>query len=54
VNATLTTDVCGQAFFSGIGSSSGDSISVSAAGHATYNSSTVNVSGTSRLSVLLN
>ena len=49
-----TTDSCGQTFFPGLAAFNGYSISVSAAGHTTYNSSTVNVSATTRLSVVLN
>ena len=53
-DTTLTTDSCGQAFFSGLTSSSPYSITVSASGYTDYTSSTVSASGTSRLSVLLN
>jgi len=53
-NTTIPTDSCGQAFFSGLTSSSAYSISVSAAGHTTYSASGVTVAGTSRLSVSLN
>jgi hypothetical protein len=51
--STFSSDACGQSFFPGL-SSGTYSISVSAAGHTTYTSSTVSVSGTSRLSVQLN
>ncbi len=53
-SATSTADTCGQAFFPNLVSSNAYSISVAAAGHTTYTSNTVNVSGTSRLSVTLN
>ncbi len=53
-SSTLTADACGQTFFSGLPSAGTYSISVSAAGHTTYTSSTVSVSGTSGLSVVLN
>lgn len=48
--ATSTTDSCGQAFFSNLVSSNAYSISVSATGYTTYNSSTVNAAGPSQLS----
>ena len=56
---TITSDTCGQAFFSGIssgtsGSGNAYSLDVSAAGYQTFSSTQVNVSGTSRLSVILN
>ena len=53
-SATLTADACGQTFFPNIASASNYSISVSAAGHTTYTSSTVNVAGTTNLSIVLN
>ena len=53
-NATSTSDTCGQTFFPNLASSNVYSITVSATGRATYTSSTVNVAGTSRLSVVLN
>jgi hypothetical protein len=53
-SATATSDACGQTFFPGIASTGTYSITVTAAGHATYTSSTVSVSGTSRFSVALN
>ena len=53
-NSTLTADACGQTFFPNLTSASNYSISVSAAGHTTYTSTTVNVSGTTDLSVVLN
>jgi hypothetical protein len=43
--ATQTTDACGQTFFSGL-SATKYSLSVSAAGHTTYNGSNISVSGT--------
>ena len=52
--ATSTTDSCGQSFFGHLPSNSTYSITVSATGYQTFNSSTVSVSGTSRLSVSLN
>ncbi len=58
-NTTILADSCGQSFFTNMasgtsGSGNAYSISVSAAGYTTYTSTTVNVSGTSRLSVILN
>ncbi|MBI5456701.1 GNAT family N-acetyltransferase [Candidatus Kaiserbacteria bacterium] len=58
-NITETADYCGQAFFEGLGvgtQGGGNpySIEVSAPGYATFNAADVNVSGTSRLSVVLN
>ena len=52
--STMSSDACGQSFFPGLPSTGTYSISVSAAGHTTYTSNTVSVSGTSRLSVQLN
>jgi hypothetical protein len=58
-DTTITTDHCGQAFFGGISSGSvgggnAYSIDVSALGYQSYTSNEVDVSGTTRLSVLLN
>lgn len=44
-DTTLSTDACGQTFFSGL-SSGTYSISVSASGYTTYTSSSISVSGT--------
>ena len=52
--STLSADTCGQAFFPSLPSTGSYTISISAAGHTTYNSNAVNVNGTSRLSVQLN
>lgn len=56
---TRVSDTCGNGFWSAISSGSvggGNpyTIEVSAAGYQTFNSSEVNVSGTSRLSIILN
>lgn len=58
-NTTLTSDGCGNTFFSGLstgtsGNGNAYSIEVSASGYQAYTSTTVDVSGTSRTSVLLN
>ncbi len=53
-NATSTTDSCGQAFFSGLNSSNTYSISVSAAGYATYTATNVTVGGTTPLPIPIN
>lgn len=58
-DATRTSDACGNAFWSNlssgtVGGGNAYTIEVSAAGHQTFTSTEVNVSGTSRLSVLLN
>jgi hypothetical protein len=53
-STTITSDICGQSFFANLTAANNYSISVSALGHTTYNSSVVNVAGTSRLSVVLN
>lgn len=53
-NSTLTADACGQTFFPSLTSATNYSISVSAAGHTTYTSNTVSVTGTTDLSVVLN
>ncbi len=58
-NATLTSDQCGQAFYSGlsVGTQGGGnpySIDVTATGYPLFTATDVNVSGTSRLSVVLN
>lgn len=56
-NKTITTDVCGHAFFSGMNSGSGSSaysIQVSASGYTTYTASGLNVSGATVRSVVLN
>ena len=50
---TIYADACGQAFFPSLTNGS-YSISISASGYQTYTSSGVNVSGTSRLSAVLN
>ena len=50
---TIIADACGQAFFPNL-TNGKYSISVSNPGNQTYTSSNVNVSGTSRLSVVLN
>lgn len=53
---TVTSDICGQTFFSDIAASGATpySIEVSAAGYQSYSSSDVGVTGTTRLSVILN
>lgn len=58
-DTTISSDQCGQAFFNGIsagsvGSGNPYTIDVSATSFAPYTSSEVNVSGTTRLSVILN
>jgi hypothetical protein len=58
-DTTILSDTCGNTFFSTMaqGTASGNnaySISVSATGHTTYTSTSVNVQGASRLSVVLN
>jgi hypothetical protein len=57
-NTTIASDGCGNAFFSGIAAGTGSnrySLQVSASGYQTFNAtSTINVSGTSRTSVILN
>ncbi len=58
-SSTIETDTCSQSFFSSLssGTSGGGnaySIEVSATGFSTFTSTEVNVSGTSRLSVILN
>jgi len=58
-DATVVADQCGQTFFGSIGSGSvgagnAYTIDVSAAGYQSYSSSEINVSGTTRLSVILN
>jgi hypothetical protein len=58
-DATRTSDVCGQQLFeelsSGtVGGGNPYSIEVAASGYTTYSSNEVNVSGTTRLSVILN
>ena len=58
-DTTKPTDECGQSFFSGLSSGSvggGNpyAIEVSANGFAPYSSAEVNVSGTTRLSIILN
>ncbi|MDO8521757.1 MAG: carboxypeptidase regulatory-like domain-containing protein [bacterium] len=50
---TVIADACGQTFFGSL-TNGNYSISVSAAGYQMYSTSGVNVSGTSRLSVILN
>ena len=49
----IAADSCGQAFFSGLTSGT-YSATISASGYTTYSSSNVNISGTSRLSIVLN
>lgn len=54
---TITSDTCGQAFFSGMNSGSGSSaysIQVSASGYTTYSATGVSVSGATSRSVILN
>lgn len=58
-DATVSSDGCGQAFFSNlsagsVGGGNPYTIEVSASGFAPYTSNEVNVSGTTRLSVILN
>lgn len=58
-NTTILSDSCGQSFFSGLssgtsGSQNAYSLQVTATGYQTYTSTTVNVSGTSRFSPVLN
>jgi len=57
-NTTIASDGCGNSYFSGIAAGTGTSrysLQVSASGYQTFNAtSTINVSGTSRTSVILN
>lgn len=57
-NTTIASDGCGNSFFSGIAAGTGTSrysLQVSASGYQTFNAtSTINVSGSSRTSVILN
>jgi hypothetical protein len=58
-DTTVDSDACGQAFFSdlasgSVGTGNAYAITVSAPGYQNYSSSEVNVSGTTRLSVILN
>lgn len=55
-DTTVIADQCGQAFFSNLTASGGTpyTIEVTASGFTSYSSSNVNVSGTARLSVILN
>jgi len=58
-DTTIPSDGCGGALFSGlaagtVGSGNAYSIDISASGYQAYTSTEVNVSGTSRLSVILN
>lgn len=58
-DTAIVTDSCGQSFFSGLsvgtpGGGNPYSIDVSAAGYTNYTAADVSVSGTSRLSVILN
>ncbi|MFZ2555941.1 MAG: carboxypeptidase-like regulatory domain-containing protein [Minisyncoccia bacterium] len=58
-DTTLSADSCGQSFFSGIsagsvGGGNAYTLDVTAAGFQAYSSNGVNVSGTSRTSVILN
>jgi hypothetical protein len=57
-DTTIASDACGQAFFSGlsagsVGTDNPYTINVTAAGFLPYTSTTVNVTGTSRLSIIL-
>lgn len=53
-SSTVTTDPCGQAFFSGLTASSAYSVEVDDSGYTTNTTSGVSVSGQSRFSVQLN
>jgi len=58
-DTSIAADQCGQAFFMGlsagsVGTGNPYTIEVSASGYTSYTSSEVNVSGTTRLSVILN
>lgn len=58
-NTTVTSDACGQAFFTGLssgtsGSGNAYSLEVNASGYQAYTNTSVNVSGTSRVSPILN
>lgn len=58
-DTSVVSDSCGQSFFSNLstgapGTGNAYSVSVTAAGHTTYTSTTVTVNGTSRLSVVIN
>ena len=58
-DTTIATDACGQSFFEGLaegttGGGNAYSIDVSASGYTDYTADDVNVSGTSRLSIVLN
>lgn len=58
-DTTLQADQCGQAFYSSlssgtVGGGNPYTIDVSAAGYASYNSAEVNITGTTRLSIILN
>ncbi|MDP3646015.1 MAG: carboxypeptidase-like regulatory domain-containing protein, partial [bacterium] len=58
-DTTLTSDECGQEIFSSlsvgsVGAGNPYSIEVSASGYTSYTSTEVNVSGTTRLSIILN
>lgn len=59
LNTTIVSDQCGNVFFSGlssgtVGSGNPYAIEVSASGYTSFTSSEVNISGTTRLSVILN
>jgi hypothetical protein len=58
-DVSLMSDACGQAFYSSlssgtVGGGNPYTIDVSAPGYTSYNSAEVNISGTTRLSVILN
>ncbi|MFZ2886440.1 MAG: carboxypeptidase-like regulatory domain-containing protein [Minisyncoccia bacterium] len=55
-DTTLTADTCGQAFFGGISASAGTpyTITVSASGYQNFTNTELDVSGTARISVILN
>ena len=52
-DATVTTDACGQAFFDGL-TNGNYSVTASSTGYQTYSADGVDVTGTTRFSVVLN
>ncbi|MBI5457687.1 carboxypeptidase regulatory-like domain-containing protein [Candidatus Kaiserbacteria bacterium] len=52
-DATVTTDACGQAFFGGL-TNGNYSVSASSTGYQTYSADGIDVTGTTRFSIVLN